>query len=327
MLKKKFNSHFKLDNLYLEDARTFSHKYKDLYYKRRNIAKNQFLLTNAFNTTKLKRNINKEFLEYFNEESKTTNKLNIFNYKKSYINKNNDFFLDKQEDNVLQTLLFRIDSKNIEELLKNQRKIIRLRRNALKGLSIPNELLIYHNTEWNNFNKTYSVKSENNFSKNKSKELSSINVSTKIYRNCNNSSNDAFQNNYKENNTLSNDRFHKKYESERKKIKIQRIIDLINSEEKVAFKNSRIFNHNINLINQKKYFKTLKLDSKKKDKAYSIDIEQKNNIMKYIDKIKHQKDLQRILYKKNKYIFNEVKNKLYTLYKEGKKLQKEEEED
>ena len=322
MIKRNFNSYFKLDNLYLENSKTFSNNFKDLYYKRRNISKNQFLLTNAFNTTKLKKNIKKDFIQYFNEENQLTNKLNIFNYKKSLVDKKKDFFFDKNDDNVLQTLLFRIDTKNLEEILKNQRKVIHLRRNALKGLSLPNELLTYNNTEWKNYNKTCFAKSMNNFSQNKSKEISSINASIKIFRNSNNSSYDAFQSELKEN-TFSNDRFPKKYESERKKKKIEGIIKLINSEEKIAVKNSKIFKYNINSINQKKYFKALKIKSKK-DKLYSIDNEQKNNIMKYIDKIKHQKDLQRILYKKNKYLFNQVKNKLHTLYKKGKKLQEDE---
>ena len=59
---KKFNNFFKIGDIKLEEGKSFNKKYNKQYNKRKNIAKDHFLLTNAFNITKLiKRNNNAEY--------------------------------------------------------------------------------------------------------------------------------------------------------------------------------------------------------------------------------------------------------------------------
>ena len=56
---KKFNTFYKIGNIKLEEGKIFKKNYNKLYDKEKNIAKDHYLLSNAFNITRLiKRNNN-----------------------------------------------------------------------------------------------------------------------------------------------------------------------------------------------------------------------------------------------------------------------------
>ena len=105
--KKKFNTFFKLRNIKLEEGKVFKRNYNKQYNKRKNIAKDHFLLTNAFNLTKLIRtnnnnDNNKQIIpeNYYFEENKTRYKVNIYNYQKTFGNIGNNH-INTIEDELL----------------------------------------------------------------------------------------------------------------------------------------------------------------------------------------------------------------------------------
>ena len=133
--KKKFNNFFKIGNIKLEERKIFKRNNNKQYNQRKNITKDHFLLTNAFNIAKLIRinnnnndNNNQVIPEnYYFEENKTRYKVNIYNYQKTFGNIGNNH-INTNEDELLKTLLVKIDTKNIEELLKEKERMINLQK-------------------------------------------------------------------------------------------------------------------------------------------------------------------------------------------------------
>ena len=342
---KKINNFYKLGNIRLEEGKAFNKHYNKQYNKRKNIAKDHFLLANAFNITRLIKktsNNNKMIIpeNFYFQENKNKYKLNIYNYKKAYENFN--LKINTNEDELLQTLLIKIDTKNIEELLKYKERMINLQRRALRGLSYKIEPITYNNTRWKTFNKTNSLKSFTNYnnqsnykskdsinfnnqSNYKSKDSILFNSSSKLFKNNNSLSIDTTYNNrekYKRNSTLPK-RFYTQPMSE----KMKGIFRTINIKEKMIEKDANILNHKVNLnnINTDKFVKTLK-EEKINLKANSIKNEKskkKQNILKNVSKIKQKKDLEKYLFTQNKFLFKKIKNDLHTLYKKGKKIPSE----
>ena len=337
---RKINNFYKLGTIKLEEGKTFNKHYNKKYNERKNIAKDHFLLANAFNITRLikKTNNNKIIIpeNFYFQENKNKYKLNIYNYKKAYENIN--FKINTNEDELLQELLIKIDTKNIEELLKYKERMLNLQRRALRGLSYKLEPITYNNTKWKTFNKTNSLKSYTNYnnqsnykskdsinynnqSNYKSKDSINFNSSSKLFKNNNSLSIDTTYNSrekYKRNFTLPK-RFYTQPMSE----KMKGIFQTINIKEKMIEKNANILNYNVNLNNNSdNFFKTYK-DEKKNPKTDSIKSEKgkkKQNILKNVSKIKQKKDLEKILFTQNKFLFKKIKNDLHTLYKKGKKI-------
>ena len=337
---RKINNFYKLGTIKLEEGKTFNKHYNKKYNERKNIAKDHFLLANAFNITRLikKTNNNKIIIpeNFYFQENKNKYKLNIYNYKKAYENIN--FKINTNEDELLQELLIKIDTKNIEELLKYKERMLNLQRRALRGLSYKLEPITYNNTKWKTFNKTNSLKSYTNYnnqsnykskdsinynnqSNYKSKDSINFNSSSKLFKNNNSLSIDTTYNSrekYKRNFTLPK-RFYTQPMSE----KMKGIFQTINIKEKMIEKNANILNYNVILNNNSdNFFKTYK-DEKKNLKTDSIKSEKgkkKQNILKNVSKIKQKKDLEKILFTQNKFLFNKIKNDLHTLYKKGKKI-------
>lgn len=354
---KKINNFYKLGNIKLEEGKAFNKHYNKQYNKRKNIAKDHFLLANAFNITRLikKTNNNKITIpeNFYFQENKNKYKLNIFNYKKAYDNLN--LKINTNEDELLRTLLIKIDSKNIEELLKYKERMVNLQRRALRGLSYKLEPITYNNTKWKTFNKTNSLKSYSNYnnqsnykskdslnfnnqsnyksrdsinlnnqSNYKSKDSINFNTSSKLFKNNNSLSIETTYHNrekYIRNYTLPK-RFYTQPMSE----KMKGIFQTINIKEKMIEKNSNILNYNVNLNNNTNLFRTFK-EEKLNLKANSIKNEKskkrQNLNLKNVSKIKHKKDLEKILFTQNKFLFKKIKNDLHTLYKKGKKIPSE----
>ena len=326
---KKFTHFYKLENIKLEEGKSFIKKYNKQYNKRKNIAKDHFLLSNAFNITKLIKKVrnsnNKEIIpeSYYFEENKSKYQLNIYNYKKVYDNMLKSQKITTNDDELLKTLLNKIDTKNIEEILRDRDKFISFQRRALKGLSQKFEPLTYNKTTWKTFNKTNSLKSITNFnnqSKYKSKDSSNFNSSSKILFKNNNSLSIDTSPNYR-NNYIRNFTLPKMIKTKSMNSKIQGMFNTINNKEKLAEKNSNMLNFDIN-INNNSYFMTIR-DEKMNYKENSLKadkIKRKENYLQNVDKIKKRKDIEKFLFKKNKLLFNNIKNKLHTIYKEGKKI-------
>jgi hypothetical protein len=323
-IKKRFNSYHKLGNLHLEDDKVFNSYYYKLNRKRQNLAKDHFLLTNAFGFTKLAKRINKgnEPLDYLNEPNEDNDKLNIFNYKKTFINKKGNHEIDTkhtkdENENLLQSLLFKMDKKSIENILKNQERKLRLQKKSLKGIIIRNRLPFFNieNEGLKTFNKDKSVK----YAKNKNKEFIGFKTLPKLFSKI---SNETFLNSIRDNNKRKS-KLIKNYSQGANK-KIRDIFNSINSEEKIVEKNSRILNYNMHLNNDKTFLKTYRKLAKT---IYSNSANDENfgryrniSYIKNALKIKHKKDFEKILYVEDKAIFNEVKDKLHTLYKTRNKF-------
>ena len=225
------------------------------------------------------------------------------------------------EDELLQSLLIKFDEKNIEDILKDREKLLRFKSRSWKGLSYKVEPLTYNNSTWKSFNKTNSLKSItyfNNQSNYKSKDSSNFNNSSKLFKNksLNIETNYNQKDIHKRNLTMQ-----KMFYTQKLNDKMKGIFKEINNKEKMAEKNSNKLNYIMN-INNKNYFRTLN-NEKVNLKSNSIKIGQlrrRNNFIKNIDKIKYKKDIEKVLFKQNKFLFNEIKNKLHTLYKQGKKI-------
>jgi len=319
-IKERFNSYHGLGSLNIEEDKVFIDNILD--DKRINIAKDHLLLNNAFGVTKLiKRNNYKGMnpIDYLNSLNEEKGKLNIFNYKKAFINKKgnhqiNTKHIKDDDENLLQSLLFKIDKKNFENILKNHEKKIRLQRNSLKGIIFRNHPPFYdvENEEFKILNKTKSVKCINN----KNMGLKTL---PKLFSKM---SNDTFLNNIRENNKR-NSKLIKNY-SQTANNKMKDIFKSINSEEKKVEKNSRILNYNMYLNNDKTFLKTYRtLTRKINSNSTKADKFRRNinkNYIKNALKIKHKKDFEKILYLEDKKMFNDVKHKLHTLYESKKKL-------
>lgn len=324
-IKKRFNSYHRLENLDLEDDKVFSNNYNKLNDKRENLAKDHFLLTNAFGASKLvKKNYYKgmDSLDYLNDNNKKKSRLNIFNYKNTFISTKGNYQINTKhikddEENILQSLLFKIDKKNFDNILKCQEKNLRLHKQSLKGIISRNQPPFYNvkNEEFKTFNKTKSVKYINN----KSKDSIGLKTLPKLFSKI---SSDTFLNNIRENN-LRNNKLIKNYSQTVDK-KMKNMFKTINSEEEKAEKNSRILNYNMYLNNDKTFIKTYrtlarKINSNSTD-SEKFRINMNKSYIKNALKIKHKKDFEKILYLEDRKMFNDVKNKLHTLYKAKKNL-------
>ena len=325
---KKLKNFYKLHNIKLEEGKSFTKKYNKQYNKRKNIAKDHFLLSNAFDITRLikrTRTNNKESIpeSYYLEENKSKYKLNIYNYKKAYDNMLKSQMVTTNEDELLKTLLIKIDIKNVEELLKDREKLVSFQRRTLKGTSHKFEPFTYNNTTWKTFNKTNSLKSITNFhnqSKYKSKDSSNFNNSSKIILKNNNSLSldtaTIYRDNYRRNFTLP-----KKLKTQPMDQKMRKMFNTINSKEKMAEKNSNMLNFDISINNNNNLGNII--EEKINMKANSIKsniVKKKDNYLKNIDKIRRKKDVEKILFRQNKFLFNSIKNRLHTLYEEGKRI-------
>jgi hypothetical protein len=87
-------------------------------------------------------------LDSLNDLNKEKGKLNIFNYKKAFINKKGNHQINTKnikddEENLLQSLLFKIDKKNFQNILKKQENKIRLQRKSLIGIIFRNHPPLY----------------------------------------------------------------------------------------------------------------------------------------------------------------------------------------
>lgn len=333
-LNKKFNNYFKLSDIKLEEGKTFKKNYNKQYNKRKNIAKNHFLLSNAFNITRLIKRTNnpnsKDTIpeSYYFEENKSKDKLNIYNYKKFYDEMLKKKEVNSNEDELLQTLLFKIDLKNVEELLRDREKAISFQRRTMKGLTKKLEPITYNNTRWKTFNKTNSIKSITNFnnqSNYKSNNSINFNSSSKIFVKNNKSlsidttTHYRDRDNYKRNFILP-----KSFYTYTMDERIKGIFNTIRNNEQMAEKNSNKLNSDI-IKNNNKYLRTF-TDERINLKSNSIKHEkkkQKENILKNVEKIRKKKDIERILFNQNKFLFSRIKDKLHTLYKEGKKIPSE----
>ena len=247
--------------------------------------------------------------------------MNIYNYKNIFGDITNSK-LNTNENEILKALLIKIDTKNIEELLRDKEKLISFQRRTMKGLSYKIKPLTYTNIVWKTFNKTNSVKTLNNinnksnFKNNKSKESLNFNNTSRLYKN--NSLSLETNTNYSKDRYVKNFSFPKKYHSNTLNKKLQGIFHVISAEEIIAKKNSNILN---TLHNKNNYYKSLRFNLK----ANSINTEhinRKRNFMKDLNKIRYQKDIEKILFKPDKYIFTKIKNKLHSYYKKGQKIPK-----
>ena len=141
---KKFNTFYKIGNIKLEEGKIFKKNYNKLYDKEKNIAKDHYLLSNAFNITRLIKRNNNIYSNEIPEENYLDNnkekyKLNIYNYKNILGNINNKKG-STNEDEVIKTLLIKIDEKNIEELLKDKEKVMNLQKKHSKVFHIKSNL-------------------------------------------------------------------------------------------------------------------------------------------------------------------------------------------
>ena len=320
-IKKRFNSYHRLGNLDLEEDKVPLNHYNIIDEKKQDLVKDHLLLANAFGATKLtKRNNFKGMnpLDYLNGLNEEKGKLNIFNYKKTFINKKGNHqlyakYIKDNDENLLQSLLTKIDKKNIQNILKNQENKIRLQRKSLIGILFRNHPLNYNveNGKFKTINKAKSVKYINN---------KNIGLKTlpKLFSKM---SNDTFLNNIRENNKR-NSKLIKNY-SQTVNQKIKGMFNSINSEEKNVEKTSRILNYNMYLNNDKTFLNTYRTLTKKINSNSTREEKFRRNINRsYIKnalKIKNKKDFEKILYLEDTKIFNDAKNKLLTLYKTKKK--------
>lgn len=322
---KSLSLYYKLGNIRLEEGKRFTKNYNKQYDKRKNIAKDHFLLSNAFNITRLMKTNNKEFIpeSFYFEENKSKDKLNIYNYKKSFENMTKGLKITQEEDDLLQSLLIKFDEKYIDDILKEREKILRLKSRILKGLPYKIDTLTNNNSTWKSLNKTNSLKSVTNFnnqSNYKRKDSFNFNNSSKLFKSIPlpkdiNNQKDI----QKRNLTLP-----RKYYTYTMNDKIKRIFKEINNKEKMAEKNSNKLNYVIS-INKNNYFRTLN-NEKANFKSHSIkeiQIRRGNNLIKNIDKIRYRKDIENALFRQNEFLFSGIKNKLHSLYKNGKKIPQE----
>ena len=326
---KKINTFYKLGNIKLEEGKVFNKRYNKQYNQRKNIARDHFLLTNAFNITKLIKKNNNDSNNYNNndiipenyyfEEDKKRFKLNIYNYQKTLGNlKNNDY--NTNEDDLLMTLLNKIDSKNIEEIIKERERMLNLQRKTLRGISHKLEPLTYNNTKWETFNKTNSLKSISNINNRSNYKTieSNFNSASIIFKNNNSLSIDTMSPNSHKDSYIRNCPFQKRYHSQTLNQKLKGIFKAINTEEKIAEKN-------MNNLNSKKHLNYYRkfMSNKFTLKAKLINGEQmrkKHNLIKDVEKIKRKKDIDKILFRQDRFVFKDIKNKLHSLYKKGKKI-------
>ena len=329
---KGINTFHTIGNIKLEKGEIFKYNYNKLYNKRKNISKNHFLLKNAFNITRLTKNktTNKNEIpeEFYLDPKKDNYAFNIYNYKNIITNVRSKKSYENNEE-LLQTLLNRFDTKNIEALLKEKEKIIYFRKRLLNGI-YPNcePLRTIKNKRKTSFNKANSVKSisnkynHSNCKTSKSKESMFFNNSSKIKKKSNTISIEAYSN-YARNKYNRNYSIPKTMNSDILKKKLKGLFHVINTEEKKAKSNSKhlntLYGSNIN-------YNTLRFETMN-NKIKTINTERNknnknNNVIKNLDKIKKLKDIDNILFEPNKNLFNEIKIKLLKQYKDSHKIPK-----
>ena len=157
----KINKLFLVSKNLKDKEKNFNKGYYKLYDGRHRIAKDIYILNNAFNIDDNAKNENNEInpKEYLQEDKIEKYKFNIHNFESSLkIDKSKK--LSSLNDVILKKLLFKISRKNIEEILKKKEEKINFQNLTLKGIRKKSNLS-------KTFNSSISVQSYYNLSGNK----------------------------------------------------------------------------------------------------------------------------------------------------------------
>ena len=192
----KINKLFLVSKNLKDKEKNFNKGYYKLYDGRHRIAKDIYILNNAFNIDDNAKNENNEInpKEYLQEDKIEKYKFNIHNFESSLkIDKSKK--LSSLNDVILKKLLFKISRKNIEEILKKKEEKINFQNLTLKGIRKKSNLS-------KTFNSSISVQSYYNLSGNKNNNNDStsfnFNTTSKISKTKNSFSYDTFNKTRKE---------------------------------------------------------------------------------------------------------------------------------
>ena len=307
----KINKLFLVSKNLKDKEKNFNKGYYKLYDGRHRIAKDIYILNNAFNIDDNAKNENNEInpKEYLQEDKIEKYKFNIHNFESSLkIDKSKK--LSSLNDVILKKLLFKISRKNIEEILKKKEEKINFQNLTLKGIRKKSNLS-------KTFNSSISVQSYYNLSgkKNNNNDSTSFNFNTtsKISKTKNSFSYDTFNKTRKELTKYEpKTTFNFNYLNHR----LKDIFQNINSEEKNILINSEFMKTDFKKFRNNNRYKSKTINTEKIRKPKFI---LKNKEEANIFNIKNKKDLEFTLFKNNESTFNKARNKLFNLYQSGKK--------
>ncbi len=307
----KINKLFLVSKNLKDKEKNFNKGYYKLYDGRHRIAKDIYILNNAFNIDDNAKNENNEInpKEYLQEDKIEKYKFNIHNFESSLkIDKSKK--LSSLNDVILKKLLFKISRKNIEEILKKKEEKINFQNLTLKGIRKKSNLS-------KTFNSSISVQSYYNLSGNKNNNNDStsfnFNTTSKISKTKNSFSYDTFNKTRKELTKYEpKTTFNFNYLNHR----LKDIFQNINSEEKNILINSEFMKTDFKKFRNNNRYKSKTINTEKIRKPKFI---LKNKEEANIFNIKNKKDLEFTLFKNNESTFNKARNKLFNLYQSGKK--------
>jgi len=307
----KINKLFLVSKNLKDKEKNFNKGYYKLYDGRHRIAKDIYILNNAFNIDDNAKNENNEInpKEYLQEDKIEKYKFNIHNFESSLkIDKSKK--LSSLNDVILKKLLFKISRKNIEEILKKKEEKINFQNLTLKGIRKKSNLS-------KTFNSSISVQSYYNLSGNKNNNNDStsfnFNTTSKISKTKNSFSYDTFNKTRKELTKYEpKTTFNFNYLNHR----LKDIFQNINSEEKNILINSEFMKTDFKKFRNNNRYKSKTINTQKIRKPKFI---LKNKEEANIFNIKNKKDLEFTLFKNNESTFNKARNKLFNLYQSGKK--------
>ena len=307
----KINKLFLVSKNLKDKEKNFNKGYYKLYDGRHRIAKDIYILNNAFNIDDNAKNENNEInpKEYLQEDKIEKYKFNIHNFESSLkIDKSKK--LSSLNDVILKKLLFKISRKNIEEILKKKEEKINFQNLTLKGIRKKSNLS-------KTFNSSISVQSYYNLSGNKNNNNDStsfnFNTTSKISKTKNSFSYDTFNKTRKELTKFEpKTTFNFNYLNHR----LKDIFQNINSEEKNILINSEFMKTDFKKFRNNNRYKSKTINTEKIRKPKFI---LKNKEEANIFNIKNKKDLEFTLFKNYESTFNKARNKLFNLYQSGKK--------
>ena len=307
----KINKLFLVSKNLKDKEKNFNKGYYKLYDGRHRIAKDIYILNNAFNIDDNAKNENNEInpKEYLQEDKIEKYKFNIHNFESSLkIDKSKK--LSSLNDVILKKLLFKISRKNIEEILKKKEEKINFQNLTLKGIRKKSNLS-------KTFNSSISVQSYYNLSGNKNNNNDStsfnFNTTSKISKTKNSFSYDTFNKTRKELTKYEpKTTFNFNYLNHR----LKDIFQNINSEEKNILINSEFMKTDFKKFRNNNRYKSKTINTEKIRKPKFI---LKNKEEANIFNIKNKKDLEFTLFKNYESTFNKARNKLFNLYQSGKK--------
>ena len=341
----KRSSNVFIGKITLEPGKIFKPRIENLNYNKKQMAKYQFLLTNAYtqnsrlsqsnnnNITDVNKYMDEEQDNYILEENrKNSSRFNIYNYKKS-LGDINSTKVNSNEEDLIKELLYRFDKQKTkkDDKLKNQLNFALKNRNKLKSIyNQKNTDFLCHNYYSKKLNN--SKTQSNNFNRNTSTNLNNASCtsgskyynSTNYYPGNNSTSLDMGGRTFSEGGIKN---LNKNYFSPKLDRTLYGILQTLSKEETTANENCILLNKSIQNLKANNNLILRNIDNllgtpvkNHKEDNLLQKFRSRNTLVKDPAKIRNVSVIEKTLFNESNELFKESKKELKYLYKNNLKL-------